>query len=151
LAHYEYVGNQPVRATDPSGHFKFYPDVQYQGLWQDSGRTYLENPRVTPQCRPCGSGWSLEFTVNVRILSQYSLFCPWFSKPHEALHVALFLQKAVFFANLYLKPREHAYPTYGECLRAGNEGKRLYEGIPKKEWDKGHDAIDKYIPCIWQL
>ena len=57
----------------------------------------------------------------------------------------------MYYANLYLKPLEHPYDSYEECLRAGNKGKKRYEGISKEQWDQGKEDIDRYIPCIMQL
>jgi RHS repeat-associated protein len=149
LIEYLYVGNNPISYTDPSGYYIFRPEVEYRPGIGDEGLTQLFGPRATFTCKCEGS--QLEFTVEVRIVVTYTIICDDWSRAHEGLHVASFLQKTVLYANQYLKPFEGPYPTREQCRDSGRMGRKIFGALPRAAYDQGREEIDRYFPCVWQF
>jgi RHS repeat-associated protein len=151
LNQYAYVDDNPVNFIDPTGHYTFTPEVDFQGWWNDGGKTAIENAKVGFRCYPSCGGWRLSFQVGLRIRARYSKFCPWFSKPHEQRHIDQAIANVKGMADRYLAPRETSYGSAAECFAAGREGKRAFDAAPDAEFNRGQAEIDHYIPCVMQL
>jgi RHS repeat-associated protein len=147
---YAYVQGRPTNLTDPSGLYALVPHVNVESWWLDNGKTWVERSSLDYMCRECNGKYLLTFIIGLDIEARYTVLCPWWSKPHEMLHVSRFIENVRAIADRVLKPKEKAYDSKQACMNAGGAGRAEMQMVPQADIDRGQKEIDRYYYCIGQ-